>query len=367
MTGNQDAGGADPRRRQRVTIADIAERAGVTIGAVSMAVNGKRGVSNATRERILQVAKELHWRPSHAAQTLMGKNSETIGLVLSRPEEVIGEEIFFAKFIAGVQSVLSQRGYSVQLQMAADVVAEIAIHESWIADGRVDGVILLDPRVDDPRIEVLVALEFPTIVVGGEVETESMRSVQVDNAGAMQLVMEHLFGLGHRRVAHITGDQAFRHTQQRMDSFAAFCIDKGIWGQTIAGNFDPQLAKEATRRLIGSPQPPTALVYDSEVMAIAGMSTLAELGVSVPADVSLVSWEDSTTCQVLHPTVTALNRNAVTLGKIAAAEMLQLLAHKPVEHPLVEAGIVHRESTAPPKTMPTAAGARPLPRAAARD
>lgn len=348
MTSSSDADRTGPRRRKRVTIADIAERAGVTNGAVSIAVNGKRGVSDATRERILKVAKEMHWRPSHAAQTLMGKNSETIGLVLSRPEEHIGEEIFFSKFIAGVQSVLSQRSYSLQLQMAGDIVAETAIHESWIADGRVDGVLVLDPRVDDPRIEVLSALAFPTIVVGDEVETGSMRSVQVDNAGLMRLIMNHLLDLGHQRVAHITGDQAFRHTQQRMEAFAAFCIDNGIWGQTIAGNFDPIAAQNVTRRLLASPHPPTALVYDSEVMAIAGMSALAELGVSVPADVSLVSWEDSTTCQVLHPTLTALNRNAVTLGKIAAAEMLQLLANEPVEHPLVEASVVHRESTAAP-------------------
>lgn len=349
MTGNPDANKADPRRRKRVTIADIAQRAGVTNGAVSIAVNGKRGVSDATRERILAVARELRWRPSHAAQALMGKNSETIGLVLSRPEEIIGEEIFFSRFIAGVQSVLSEHGYSLQLQMATDIVAESVIHESWIADGRVDGVLVLDPRVDDPRVEVLTALEYPTIVVGGEVETETLRSVQVDNGGLMRLIMEHLAGLGHERVAHITGDQAFRHTQQRMEAFAAFCIDHGIWGQTIAGNFDPVEARDATRRLLASPHPPTALVYDSEVMAIAGMSALAELGVSVPEDVSIVSWEDSTTCQVLHPTLTALNRNAVTLGKIAAAEMLQLLADEPVEHQLVDATIVQRESTAAPR------------------
>ena len=78
------------RKKKRVTIADIAERAGVTSGAVSLAVNGKRGVSDATRARILDVAKELNWRPSHAAQTLMGKAAEAIGLVLTRPATVVG-------------------------------------------------------------------------------------------------------------------------------------------------------------------------------------------------------------------------------------------------------------------------------------
>ncbi|MFC4334215.1 LacI family DNA-binding transcriptional regulator [Salininema proteolyticum] len=339
-----------PRKRKRVTIADIAQRAGVTSGAVSLAVNGKPGVSDATRARILDVARELRWRPSHAAQTLMGKNSEAVGLVLARPAEVIGEEIFFSKFIAGVQSTLSGRGYSLMLQMAEDATAECAIHQSWILDGRVDGVLVLDPRIDDPRVEALASLDHPTVVVGGETDHGSVRSVRVDNAGAMRLIMDHLHGLGHDRVAYITGDQAFRHISERMDAFAQFCVDQGVWGQTLAGNFDPARAREATARLAGAPHPPTAIVYDSEVMTIAGMSTLASLGLRVPGDVSVLSWEDSTTCQVLHPTITALSRDAVSLGRTAAAEILQLIAGKPVEQGTVESRVVHRESTSAPES-----------------
>ncbi|MFB9660283.1 LacI family DNA-binding transcriptional regulator [Glycomyces mayteni] len=337
-----------PRKRKRVTIADIAERAGVTSGAVSLAVNGKPGVSDATRARILDVARELRWRPSHAAQTLMGKNSEAVGLVLARPAEVIGEEIFFSKFIAGVQSTLSGRGYSLLLQMAEDAAAEAAIHQAWILDGRVDGILVLDPRIDDPRIAALAGMDHPTIVVGGQVDRDSIRSVHVDNGGAMGLIMDHLHGLGHDRIAYVTGDQAFRHISERMDAFSQFCVDHGVWGQSLAGNFDPAQAREATARLAGAPRPPTAIVFDSEVMAIAGMSTLASLGLRVPADVSVLSWEDSTTCQVLHPTVTALSRDAVSLGRTAAAEILQLIAGQPVQQEPVVARVIHRESTAAP-------------------
>lgn len=338
-----------PRKRKRVTIADIAERAGVTSGAVSLAVNGKPGVSDATRARILDVARELRWRPSHAAQTLMGKNSEAVGLVLARPAEVIGEEIFFSKFIAGVQAALSGRGYSLMLQMAEDTAAECAIHQAWILDGRVDGILVLDPRIDDPRIEALASLDHPTIVVGGQTDERSVRSLRVDNGGAMRLIMDHLHGLGHDRVAYVTGDQAFRHISERMDAFSQFCVDHGVWGQSLAGNFDPERAREATARLAGAPRPPTAIVYDSEVMAIAGMSTLASLELRVPDDVSVLSWEDSTTCQVLHPTVTALSRDAVSLGRTAAAEILQLIAGEPVEQEQVETRVVQRESTGAPR------------------
>lgn len=341
------------RKKKRVTIADIAERAGVTSGAVSLAVNGKRGVSEATRLRILEVAKELNWRPSHAAQTLMGKAAEAIGLVLTRPATVVGEEIFFTKFIAGVQSALSERGYSLLLQMAHDTAAEIAIHQAWMGDGRVDGILVLDPRVDDPRVEALLALEAPTVIVGGEVDAANLRSLRVDDAQAMRLIMEHLDDLGHRRVGLVTGDQSFRHIQRRMQTFEQFCVDRGIWGQTLVGGFDAAQARTATLRLLTSPQPPTAIVFDSEVMALAGMSVIAQQGLSIPEDVSIVSWEDSATCQVLHPTLTALDRDAVSLGRRAAAEMFTLLARTDLKPEPLRMQVVQRESTAAPSARAT--------------
>lgn len=346
MPGQRPLSGSP--RRERVTITDIAQRAGVTTGAVSLAMNGKPGVSDATRERIQRIAEELNWRPNHAAKTLRGKPPQSIGLVLARPEEVVGEEVFFAKFLTGVQSVLSQRGYSLHLQMASGLAAESEIHAQWISDGRVDGILVLDPRIDDPRVSFLEHLGHPTIVVGGDNDSETLGSVRADDGRLMRTILDHLVGLGHERIGYVTGDQGFAHIRRRIDAFTDYSIEGGVWGIVLAGDFAPQRAKSATRRLLSSPRRPTALVYDSEVMAIAGMATIAEAGLSVPRDVSVVSWEDSATCQVLHPTVTALNRDAVTLGKLAATEMLQLLDHEPIEHPDVEAVVVQRESSGPP-------------------
>lgn len=335
-------------RSGRVTISDIARRAGVTSGAVSLAINGKPGVSDITRERILKIADELHWRPNYAAKTLRGKSPHSIGLVLTRPEEVVGEEVFFTKFLVGVQSVLSQRGYSLQLQMATDLASETAIHAEWIADGRVDGILVLDPRLDDPRVAALLHLGQPAVIIGGDVDAASVVSVRTDDGQFMRAVFDHLITLGHQRIGYVTGDQSFAHIRRRIDAFTDYALAAGIWGITLTGDFVPQQAKEATRKLMSSPKRPTALIFDSEVMAIAGMATLAEMGLAVPADVSVLSWEDSATCQVLHPTLTALNRDAAALGRQAASGMLRLLAREQAAEPAVVASVVPRESTAPP-------------------
>ncbi len=335
-------------RSGRVTISDIAREAGVTSGAVSLAINGKPGVSDSTRARILKIADEMRWRPNHAAKTLRGQSPRSIGLVLTRPEEVVGEEVFFTKFLVGVQSVLSQRGYSLQLQLATDLASETAIHAEWIADGRVDGILVLDPRLDDPRVARLLELGHPAVIVGGDIDGEALTSVRTDDGKFMRAVFDHLITLGHERIGYITGDQSFSHIRRRIDAFTDFALTAGVWGITLAGDFVPQQAKDATRKLMSSPKRPTALIFDSEVMAIAGMATLTEMGLVVPHDVSVLSWEDSATCQVLHPTVTALNRDAAALGREAATGILRLLDREPPAEPVMVAAVVQRESTAPP-------------------
>ena len=112
-------------RGKRVTIADIARRAGVTSAAVSLAVNGRPGVSDATRERVMAIARDLQWEPSPAARALAGAPVQTIGMVLARPAEVLGTEAFFGAFVAGLQEVLSRRDYSLQMQIVETTDAEI--------------------------------------------------------------------------------------------------------------------------------------------------------------------------------------------------------------------------------------------------
>lgn len=244
--------------------------------------------------------------------------------------------------------MLSQRGYSLQLQMATDLASETAIHAEWIADGRVDGILVLDPRLDDPRVAALLHLGQPAVIIGGDVDAASVVSVRTDDGQFMRAVFDHLITLGHQRIGYVTGDQSFAHIRRRIDAFTDYALAAGIWGITLTGDFVPQQAKEATRKLMSSPKRPTALIFDSEVMAIAGMATLAEMGLAVPADVSVLSWEDSATCQVLHPTLTALNRDAAALGRQAASGMLRLLAREQAAEPAVVASVVPRESTAPP-------------------
>jgi DNA-binding LacI/PurR family transcriptional regulator len=331
---------------------DIARRAGVSKGAVSMALNGLPGVSEATRGRILEVARELDWHPNNAARALSAARSDAIGLVLARPARTLGVEPFFFQLISGLQAELSGRRIALLLQVVADHEAEIAVYRQWWSERRVDGVFLIDLRVEDTRVALLEELGLPALVIGGPGHHGRLPSVWADDARAMTRIVDHLAGLGHRRIARVAGLPELLHTERRTAAFRAAAAARGIDEPRIVWtDYSGEQGAAATRRLLGSPQPPTAIVYDNDVMAVAGVAVATELGVPVPTALSVVAWDDSPLCQLLHPPLTALTRDTFAFGASAARSLLAVLDggegtdledHVPV--------LVHRESTsAPPR------------------
>ncbi|MEO7449156.1 MAG: LacI family DNA-binding transcriptional regulator, partial [Humibacillus sp.] len=147
----------------RPTISDVATAAGVSKGAVSFALNGRDGVSAETRERILEAAKSLGWRPSARARALSTSRAMAVGLVIARPPETLSADPFFSVFIAGVETVLSTRGQSLVLQVVPPTLREADAYRRLADEGRVDGVFLTDLIVDDPRPALLRELGLPAV------------------------------------------------------------------------------------------------------------------------------------------------------------------------------------------------------------
>ena len=335
---------------KRPTITDIARRAGVSKGAVSLALNGRRGVSETTRQRIAEIAKEIGWSPNVAARALSGAPSNNVGMALRRPARILGSEPFFMQLISGVEAELSARSYALTLQVVADETAELALYRRWWSERRVDGVLVCDVRVADPRLEVLEELALPAVLVGGSADTTSLVRVWSDDAAAIVEAVEYLAALGHRRIARIGGLPELLHTAIRTDAFAQACADSGVEpAVTISSDYTGEDGARATRRLLSSPDLPTAIIYDNDVMAVAGLAVAHEMGLSVPADVSLVAWDDSPLCQLVHPALTALSRDIPEYGAVAARQLLSVIAGEEVASVRGDSlHLVPRGSTAAP-------------------
>ncbi|GAB3172180.1 LacI family transcriptional regulator [Micromonospora palomenae] len=336
---------------KRPTIADVARRAGVSKGAVSYALNGQPGVSEATRQRILAIATEIGFSPSSAARALSGATANAVGLALCRPARILGIEPFFMELISGVEAELSARSYALTLQVVADQEAEIAVYRRWWAERRVDGVFVCDLRTDDRRVPALEELQLPAVVIGGPGHTGSLASVWSDDAAALVETVEYLVALGHRRIARVGGLPSLLHTEIRTDAFAEVCRRLGLADAvTVWSDYTGEEGARATRRLLSSANRPTAVIYDNDVMAIAGLSVAQEMGLTVPGDLSIVAWDDSPLCQLVHPPLTALGRDIPAYGAHAARQLLAVIAGEAVSGLQDEtAHLTPRGSTAPPR------------------
>ncbi|MFF7160702.1 LacI family DNA-binding transcriptional regulator [Streptomyces sp. NPDC008086] len=337
----------------RVTIKDVAARAGVSKGAVSLAFNHKPGLSEATRDRIFRAARELGWAPNLTARTLAGSRVDVVGLAICRPARMLGLEPFYMEFISGVESVLTEHSCSLLLRLVRTVEEETGLQESWWRGRQIGGSILVDFRADDPRVAMAQRLGMPVVAVGHPSLTGGLTSVWTDDATAVSEAVRYLAALGHRRIARVGGAAALGHTSIRTAAFdeaAGALALAGAWQVTT--DFSGEAGARATRSLLAASgvDRPTAIVYDNDIMAVAGLSVAAEMGLRVPEDVSLLAWDDSQLCRLTHPTLSAMSHDVHGFGAEVARTLFGVIMGGGVgSHPVATPVLAPRGSTAPPR------------------
>ncbi|HSK90247.1 MAG TPA: LacI family DNA-binding transcriptional regulator [Euzebyales bacterium] len=336
--------------RRRPTIRDVAQRAGVSKGAVSFALNGRPGVADETRARILRAAEELGWRPNASARALSQRRALAIGLVLARTPAQIGNDPYFGQLLAGMEGVLAVRGYALVMSVVGDAATEVETYERLISDRRIDGVVLTDPRADDPRYPLLSALEIPAVVVGDPVWDCPFPYVAGDERPVVLAAVQHLIALGHRRIGNVSGPLAVAHAAVRERAWRDAMAGAGLeCCDSVDGGFSTEGATRATQRLLDAAQPPTAVVYASDIMAIAGIGVARERGLRVPGDVSIVGYDDIALARHIDPPLTTVRQDPVAAGRVTASRLLATLdgtAPDPATVP--EPTLVVRSSTAAP-------------------
>lgn len=333
----------------RVTINDIARRSGVSKGAVSYALNGRPGVSEETRRRILEVAEELGWAPNRTARLLSGSRTDTFGLILGRDPRTLASEPFYMEFVAGMEAELSARAYALLLQVCPDMDSELATYRRWSSERRVDAAVVVDVRVTDPRLALLRELDLPAVVVGDPSVTAGYPTVWTDDTTAMDEAVGYLAGLGHTRLARVTGLGDLSHVQIRNVAFLAAVHGHRVEGRVVDADFSAEAGRLATRALVSGPDAPTAILFDNDLMAVSALSALTELGVAVPQQVSVLAWDDSPLCQITHPRLSAMSHDVMGFGAQVGRELFALLDGAPAAAHLHSTPTLRvRASTAPP-------------------
>jgi DNA-binding LacI/PurR family transcriptional regulator len=333
----------------------------VTKAAVSFALNDQPGVSDSTRQRILAIAAELGFQPSSAARALSDGRAGAFGLVIDRPARTLGVEPFFMQLIAGIQAELSGQRVSLLFTMAEDQAAEIELYRAWWAQRRVDGVFLVDLQVRDRRIAALRELRMPAVVFGSPKGSGKLPAIWQDDVAGTRTVVEYLAGLGHRRLARVGGIPRYWHTKLRTEAFGKVAQEAGVDAVSVECDYTGEHGADATRKLLLSARPPTAILYDNDLMALSGLSVAKQMGVDVPSELSVVAWDDSTLCELVHPSITALRRDIIGTGAEGARRLMALADGSTVGDLAEPAAVLSvRGSTGPPARLAQITPARVL-------
>jgi LacI family repressor for deo operon, udp, cdd, tsx, nupC, and nupG len=337
----------------RPTINDVASAAGVSKGAVSFALNDRPGLAPGTRQRILAVAEELGWSPSPRARALSVSKAFAVGLVVARPADVLRADAFFPAFIAGLESVLSTSGTALLLQVAEH--DDDVTYRRLAREGRVDGVFLTDLRVDDERPALLEELGLPAVIIGPETDGgygAGQPALGVDDAPGITAAVQHLLDLGHVRIAHVSGPASMVHGRSRRRAWSRALHAAGLpEGICVEADFSAASGSRATGTLLDLAEPPTAIVYASDLMAMAGLSLAVARGVDVPGQLSVTGYDDVEIAAHLRPSLTTVNTDVVAWGRAAATRLLEVVEGvEPTPCDLPPARLVVRGSTGPAPT-----------------
>ncbi len=327
----------------------MAARAGVSRTTVSFVLNARTdaGISPGTWRRIEEAARDLGYHPHGPARALAGGASLTIGLVLRQSAEQVAADALLAETLWGIAAEARTGGYRVLLEPLSP---DGGRYSDLLLSERVDGLIVSGPRVDDEELAALVADGFP-IILQGSLPNVPAPSVDIDNRAGARAAVEHLLGLGHRRIGCITNAPlAYTAAENRLAGYRDALAAAGIAfdADLVAeGAFDAASGHAAMTSLLDRPDQLTAVFVASDIVAFGALRALREAGRRVPADVSVVGFDDIPLARHFDPPLTTIRLPANALGAAAGRALIDRLAGRPTsERTLLPTELIVRESTA---------------------
>jgi LacI family repressor for deo operon, udp, cdd, tsx, nupC, and nupG len=274
------------------SIEDVARRAGVSIATVSRALRGLPDVASATRDRVLRAADELSYVASPFAARLASGRTATVGLVVP-----FVNRWFFAEVIATVEFALRRAGFDLLLYNLGDAGGRARFFDVMPMRKRVDAVLVASLVLDDAEFEALTALSRPVGLLG--LQREGFLSACIDDVVSARTAVEHLLGLGHRRIALISGDtddpMAFTPPLHRRDGYRDALQAAGVdIDPTLEhlGYFTVEGGRDAARYLLSLPEPPTAIFAESDEMAYGALREIHTAGLRLPGDIAVIGFDD---------------------------------------------------------------------------
>lgn len=341
----------------RPTIVDVAKAAGVSKATVSRVLSGNAEYMRPeTRERVLTAIDQLDYRPSSVARSLTSKRTYTAGMLVSD----VGNP-FYPEVIHGVEDVALQNSYNIFLcNTSYDMQRGLTLIRS-LADKQVDGLLIMSSSISDEWVFDLAQRNIPAVIIDWEIKQEvngPLGLIEVDFAAGISAAVQHLVGLGHRHLAHISGPLHLRTSRLRRDAFLEAAAAQGLPAEQIVvieSDLRIEGGREALPQLLALPQRPTAVFTANDLMAMGLVRAARANGLHVPTDLSVVGLDDIWLVADMEPPLTTVALPRYEIGRTAMQMLFDLLEQgdksaRSMYRKQVATELVMRRSTAVPKT-----------------
>ena len=325
----------------RVTIRDVAAQAGVSVATVSKVINGRYGVAADTTARVQAVINDLGYQASLVAQSLRNHRTNVIGILVADLEP------FSAELLKGAADAIRGSGFEMVVYSAGGLADD---HVGWerrylsrLSGTLIDGAVLVTPTVVD------VNYGAPIVAIDPHTGQSELPTIDSDNLRGGQLATAHLLGLGHRRIAMLSGRPDLESSRLREQGYRQAMAAAGVpvsEDLVLVGGYDAQASAECTRTLLTSADPPTAIFAANDVSAIAAIQAAVGLGLRVPADLSVVGFDNIPESALCSPPLTTVNQPIRKMGERSIQLLLQLMRGDHVEatHITLQTDLVVRQS-----------------------
>lgn len=331
---------------RRPTIVDVAERAGVSKSLVSLVMRGAPNVSEKRRKAVLEAAAELGYRPNEMARSLVLRRSYVVGVMLSDMQNP-----FFIDVLDGISTAVRELDYRSLFNTGSlSSEGELTAIETFL-QLRVDGLILVGTVVDEETIEQ-VAEDTPLVLASRDSTSPSVDSVATDDIAGAGLAVDHLVALGHRQVAHVTGGTG-AGAGERLLGFVTTMERHGLNREAtvVDGDYTESGGIAGMEQILSDGHLPTAVFVANDQAAIGALKVLAGAGLRVPADMSVIGYDDSYLAAFEHIDLTSVHQEPVRMGSEAIRLLLERTdqGRTDARHVSLTPGLTVRGSTAPPR------------------
>lgn len=328
------------------TIIDVAREAGVSKSLVSLVLRDSPKVSDDAREAVLSAIEALDYRPNAMARSLARRRSNAVGVLLSDLHNP-----FFAEVLDGIDARAGERGYDALVNTGHRSPDGEARAMETLLELRMDGLILAAPRIEEAAI-VRAAASAPVVLVSRASGAAELDSVTNDDRAGAALAVDHLVGLGHRRVAHVDGGSG-AGADERRTGYEEAMRGHGLAAETrtVDGDYTEEGGARGAEELLAGGPPPTAVFAANDVAAIGVKEVLERAGLEVPGDVSLVGYDNTALAGLRHVDLTTVDQPRFEMGATAVELLLERLEddRERPRHLVLQPSLVARGSTAPPR------------------